>query len=119
LVVLVFAIGIAAAKQLGAELLRGRTESLARTRTAPENVFLAIHLAVIEHPGSNIQGVDLVYASGAKRSVLAHAFGSGALVYANKQRVPIPYQTEENSSYFRSQYVTVPDPGDCGRAGSA
>jgi hypothetical protein len=92
LVILVFAVGIAAsdhstsyaAKQLGAELLPGRTESLARTRTAPENVFLAIDLAVVEHPGSNIQGVDLVYASGAKRSVLAHAFVSGVLVYVNK-----------------------------------
>lgn len=84
LVVLVFAIGIAAAKQLGADLLPGRTESLARTRTAPENVFLAIDLVFVEHPGSNFQGLDLVYASGAKRSVLAHAFVSGALVYANK-----------------------------------
>ena len=100
LVVLVFATGIAAsdhstsyaAKQLGAE-------SLARTRTAPENVFLAIDLVVVEHPGSNIQGVDMVYASGAKRSVLAHAFVAGALVYANKPHDPIPCRSEENSSH--------------------
>jgi hypothetical protein len=83
-----------AAKKLGADLHPGRTESLARARTAPENAFLAVDLVIVEHPGSNIEGVDLVYASSAKRAVLAHAFVSSALVYANKAHDPIPYRLE-------------------------
>jgi DDE superfamily endonuclease len=79
-----------AAKKLGADLHPG----LARARTAPENAFLAIDLVVVEHPGCNIQGVDLVYASSAKHAVLAHAFVSSALVYANKTHDPIPYRLE-------------------------
>jgi DDE superfamily endonuclease len=83
-----------AAIKLGADLHPGRTESLARARTAPEGAFLAVDLVVVEHPGCNIQGVDLVYASSAKRAVLAHAFVSSALVYANKEHDPIPYRLE-------------------------
>ena len=83
-----------AAKKLGAELHPGRTESLARARTAPENAFIAVDLVIVEHPGCNIQGVDLNYASSAKRAVLAHAFVSSALVYANKAHDPIPYRLE-------------------------
>jgi hypothetical protein len=83
-----------AAKQLGTDLHPGRTESLARARNTPENAFLAVDLVVVEHPGSNIEGVDLVYASSAKRAVLAHAFVSSGLVYANKAHDPIPYRLE-------------------------
>ncbi len=83
-----------AATKLSADLHPGRTESLARARTAPEGAFLAVDLVIVEHPGTNIQGVDLVYASSAKRAVLAHAFVSSGLVYANKKHDPIPYRLE-------------------------
>lgn len=83
-----------AASQLGADLHPGRAESLARTRNAPENAFLAVDLVIVQHSGSSIQGVDLNYASSAKRAVLAHAFVSSALVYANKTHDPIPYRLE-------------------------
>jgi hypothetical protein len=83
-----------AAIKLGADLHPGRTESLTRTLTAPEGAFLAVDLIVVEHPGCNIQGVDLVYASSAKTAVLAHAFVSSGLVYASKAHDPIPYRLE-------------------------
>ena len=56
-----------AAAKLGAELHPGRTESLARARTAPSGAFLAVNLVIVERPDTNIQGVDLVYTNGANR----------------------------------------------------
>lgn len=83
-----------AATKLSVDLHPGRSESLARARTAPEEAFLAVDLVVVEHSGSSIQGIDLNYASSAKRAVLAHAFVSSALVYANKAHDPIPLRLE-------------------------
>jgi hypothetical protein len=54
------------AAKRGAELHPGRIESLARARTVLPGAFFAMDLDIVEHPDSNIQGIDFNYVSSAK-----------------------------------------------------
>lgn len=68
-----------------------------RLQKAPQRGILAVDLVSVKHEGPSVEGVGRVYSATDKGVVWGHAFVSSALVYPDRDAIPLqlaPFPTE-------------------------